>query len=74
MATKEMVGHIVKFAFHVGDYCPGETEMAQQIRSGNSTAYVRELIRAANGDDEAGYDDEYDEFYDEDGEWIGGDY
>ena len=41
---------------------------------GRVRAYVRELIRAANGDDEARYDDEYDEFYDEDGEWIGGDY
>ena len=51
-ATKEMVGHIVKFAFHVGDYCPGEYEIARKYRSGgwNEKSYLRKLIKAANAE------------------------
>ena len=46
----EMVRRVVEFAFHVGDYCPGEYEIARQYRSDgwDEKSYLRKLIKAAN--------------------------
>ena len=48
----EMVRRVVEFAFHVGDYCPGEYEIARQYRSDgwDEKSYLRKLIKAANED------------------------
>ena len=48
----EMVRSVVEFAFHVGDYCPGEYEIARQYRSDDwdEKSYLRKLIKAANAE------------------------
>ena len=48
----EMVRRVVEFAFHVGDYCPGEYEIARKYRSGgwDERSYLRKLIKAANAE------------------------
>ena len=48
----EMVRRVVEFAFHVGDYCPGEYEIARQYRSDgwDEKSYLRKLIKAANAE------------------------
>ena len=48
----EMVRSVVEFAFHVGDYCAGEYEIARKYRSDgwDEKSYLRKLIKAANAE------------------------
>ena len=51
-ADDDAKADFLEIILHVGDYCPGEYEIARKYRSGgwDERSYLRKLIKAANAE------------------------